>query len=365
MPTARPDEDDEDTPQPIPGTRQLLQTAPAEDSEQTVVDRLRAVMATTPADRVRVKVYRIDPKTPGRLTWCQDYTPAEFEQGDLAMIRETWGPGAYQIRIIGATGIAARSDVSISAPLIVNPAPAPQAAPDSGVAQALQMLAETQTHILRALQERPDPAAQMMQNLEMLKLMREAMGPTPAQAPSAAPVSSPVTQLTEMLQTMKLLREAAQDIAPSKDDEPSLMTMVPGVLELVKTAMQPGASSAPALPQPIVIPQSIEHPARNPAPLPTPETTEVQPMGILILRGLLQQLIAIADKGESPEVGGEYIADKLPDEIIEYLDLPNWFEILASFAPDVKRHEAWIVAAKNHADVLLTAEDDNQESPPA
>lgn len=360
-PPAPPADDDEETARPIPGTRALLSPDPEPDAEQTVIDRLRAVMATTPADRVKVKLYRVDPKTPGRLAWCQDYTPAEFEAGDLEMVRETWGPGAYQIRIIGATGIAARSDVTISAPLNANPAPAPQVAPDSGVSQALQMLAETQSAILQALQQRPDPMQQMMQQMQLLKTFRDVMGPTTP--PVSAPVSSPVTQLQEMLTTMRLFKEAAKDIGGDESSEPSAMAMLPGLLDVVKTAMTP-QQQQPFIPQPITIPASIEQPSRNPAPIPVPETSESEPMGILVLRGLMQQLLAMAAGGEPVENGAEFIADKLPDELLQYLDLPNWFDILASFAPDVRAHEQWIRDAKARADEMLNEVDEDTPGGP-
>jgi hypothetical protein len=81
-------------------------------------------------------------------------------------------------------------------------------------------------------------------------------------------------------------------------------------------------------------------------------------MGILVLRGLMQQLLAMAASGEPVENGAEFIADKLPDELLQYLDLPNWFDILASFAPDVRTHEQWIRDAKARADEMLNEDED-------
>lgn len=365
---APPLDDDEETARPIPGTRQLLETPEPEDVEQTVIDRLRGVLASNPADRVKVKIYRVDPKTPGRLAWCQDYTPGEFEAGDLEMIRTTWGPGVYQIRIIGATGIAARTDVTISAPLApANPAPVP-VVQDSGVSQALQMLAESQAAILQALQNRPDPTAQMMASFELMKAMREAMGPTVQ--PVAPPVSSPVTQLQEMLTTMRLFKEAAKEVENPESAEPSLMSLLPGVLDLVKTGIQ--GQPTQSLPAPIAIPASIEHPARvahNPAPesapISVPETSESDEMMILILRGQLATLCKMAADGKPAAEGGEFLYENLPDELLPHLSNESWFELLAQFAPIVRKHEAWIREAKTEADKLFSEEPEDPETPPA
>jgi hypothetical protein len=375
------DATDEDTTQTIPGTRQLLtQPEPDPDSEQSVIDRLRAVMASSPGDRVKVKVYRVDPKQSSGLIWCQDYTPAEYEAGDLGMIRDTWGPGRYQIRIICPTGIAGRSDVTISAPmpgaqpLQMNPAPA---AESSATLEALRMMMESQSRILEALQNKPDPRADMLANLEMMKAMREAFAP--AVTTTGAPAVSPTAQLTELMQTLRLFKEAAADIGADKEPaEPSLVSMLPGVLSLVREGMQPQQAQLPA---PIVVPQSIERSARVANPLqvaqeqseqqpqqpqqPQTPTDEEQQEMILILRGQLAQLCKMAKDGKPASEGGEFLYENLPDELLPELNNPQWFEILASFAPKAREHEAWFREAKAVADELFNAPDEEDPNPAA
>lgn len=371
-----PPDDDDDTPQPIPGTRQLLTQPEPEDpdSEQSVVDRLRAIMASTPGDRVKVKVYRVDSST-AQMTWCQDYTPAQYEAGDLAMIRDQWGPGRYHIRIIWPKGIASKTDVNISAPL--SGAQALQANPvDAGtpaMVQAMQMMMESQARILEALhaqaQKPPaDPRADMLANLEMMKALKDAFGPT--MQPVAAPVSSPVAQLTELMQTLRLFKEAAADIGADREPpEPSLMSMLPGVLSLVKQGMQPNNAQLPA---PIAIPQSIERPARISNPLqdaesPQPETAPQPPtesdkeMMIIILRGQLAQLTKMAKEGAPASEGGEFLYENLPEELLPELNNPQWFEILATLSPGVRVHEAWFREAKAAADELFNTPDEDPE----
>ena len=82
-------------------------------------------------------------------------------------------------------------------------------------------------------------------------------------------------------------------------------------------------------------------------------------MGILVLRGQLARLCEMAAAGESPEKGGEFVADELPDELLGYLELPNILDILAGFNGEVRKHPAWFDAARKHAVKLL-----NEPEPP-
>jgi hypothetical protein len=78
----------------------------------------------------------------------------------------------------------------------------------------------------------------------------------------------------------------------------------------------------------------------------------------------MMKLLQMAKDKKSTDDGAEFIADKLPDEILPYLELPNWFDILCSFAPDCANHREWLTESKEKADVLL-AEDGEPEPPQA
>lgn len=322
--------------------------------------------------RIKVRLYRIDTRN-GGLQFCNEYTPEEFEAGDLPMIREQWGPGHYEIRVYGPKAIVTKGRVQI-APLANPSATAPVSAPSaesSAVAEMMRTLAEGQAALLAALTQRPDPAAEMMRTMELMRAMREAMG-IGAAAPAPAP-AAPVSQISEILAAFRELREASKEFAPGGDkpEEPSIMELGGKVVELVSTAManRNAAPTGDALP-PMAIPPSLAAPvdrSANPstagaaaaAPIPAGEAQE-ESVQILVLKGLFAGLIEKAAKGEPPEKGGEYIADKMPDELIQFIELPNWFDILSKFAwwarGDLATHREWLTKARDHAVQLLNEE---------
>ena len=141
------------------------------------------------------------------------------------------------------------------------------------------------------------------------------------------------------------------------------MAMLPTVLDLVKTAMAsrtPAADAMQSFP-PLELPASLQD---NPAPQSAPiQSTEGEPVGILVLRGLLSQLLALAEAAKPTEEGADFIVEKLPDELLSYLELPNWSDILCSFAPGCRAHLPWLTAARNRALEILNEPEAPDEKP--
>lgn len=332
-----------------------------DDPEQSVIDRIRALTASVGADRMKVKVYRQKANKTG-LEFCADYGVAEFEAGDLAMIRDQWGPGDYQIRVIGAQGVAMRENVSVAAPLIRMENPAPRE--PSELSQLLRVMAEGQTAILAALSNRPDPGAEMQKTFALMAGMREAMGLNAAPAPAAAAVN-PSSMLSELVGAIRQLREVSDEISPKAApvDTDNPMAMLPQVLDLVKMGMANRGAGQTAAPMPgVMLPPSFDGGAgvaENPI-----QQSEGEDMGILVMRGLLMQLLELAAKDAPVETGAEFIADKLPDELLQFVELPNWFEILSKFAPQCNAHKAWLTLARDRAIVLLNEDDSGDEPAP-
>jgi hypothetical protein len=326
------------------------------DDEESVLDRLRS-LGGDDRDRMRIKVYR---KTVhGQLEWCTDYTVAEWEEGDVSRVRADWGSGTYEMRVVigGRPGIRYREVFRIAAdakPIMQNPAPAaPQA---SELAEVVRMLAEGQQRILEAVSQRPDPTAQLQSTLGLMAAMREAMGLN--QAPPPAPAASdPGAMLGQLVGAIRQLREVATEVNPPASDPDNPMAMLGQVVDIVKLGM----AQRQAEPMPgVQLPAALQaEPVQNPA-APTQEAD----MGILVLRGQLQQLCDMAARGEPPEKGGEFVADELPDELLGYLELPNIVQILSTFNREVLRHESWFLAARTHALKLLAEEPDQAQADP-
>lgn len=315
-----------------------------DDSEDSVLDRIRS-MAGDDRDRMRVKVYR---KTnSGSLEWCTDYTVGEWEEGDTARVRADWGPGTYEMRVVssGRRGILLRDVFRIAQDSrAVNPAPVAAPAPQSSeLADVVRMLAEGQQRILEAVSQRPDPAAQLQSTLGLMVAMREAMGLNQPPAPPP-PAADPSAMLTQIVGAVRQLREVAQEVSPPAEDSDSPLAMFGKVADIVKMGMgQQG--QAPAF-QPLTVPDSIN------------QEGEPEMLGMLVLRGQLQTLVDMAARGASPQEGGKFVAEKLPDDLLPHLELPNVLDILATFNPKARDHSAWMMQARDEALRILAGDSD-------
>ena len=334
------------------------------DDEIALLDRMRDLLTENDPMRVRLRLFRLSdgPKKP--YAWLEDYTPQEYETGGLAMIRDKWGAGDYQLRLMGPRGLTKVLPILIEADPLKKDAPqVVQAAPqNSELAQVLAMLAGGQQKILEALTVKPDPMAQMTQMITLAGAMREAFAPAVQQGPQVNSLS----MLKEVLDAAKQVKSTARELA-GDDDKPAAdpsdpMSMLPSIIDLVKTAVssnQPPQATQPALPlPPIVVPNSvIRHEQQNPAQEIAPEQpsqpvpqSEDEMIAELAIRGLLEDLCQLAADGKPASEGGEFIYEKLPDQMIEHMQQRYWFEMVALKFPFVKPHEKWMREAKAEAD---------------
>lgn len=374
------DLDDSDTAHGAALTVQQPEPLPAEESE---LDRVLALMAGAPEDRASLKLYR---RVPGdsKGAYIDDISIHEYAERGLSYVREIAGPGSYILWLYGPhplsgkVGRLARETFTIeptretsNAVAVVNPA-------QSEIAQLARMMQEQNAAILAALTQRPDPGAQMRETLALMGAMREAMGLNVAPA-APQPVANPSAMLGELVGAIKQLREVSSEINPQSPaaDPESPMALVGNIIDLVKTAVaNPGIvgalQNAGGAVQPLALPNSMTAAAplpveataaevvTNPAPVAAPLSPE-QEMERAILQGALQGIVDMATQGADPQKGGEYIADTLPDELLPYLRLPNWFQLLTMAARqvgvDVAPYAEWIAQAKAHADRILTEGD--------
>lgn len=336
-----------------------------DDEETTATRKLRAALAVAGSDRVRVKLYRLDAKAKGGRVWCSDYSPDEFETGGMAMIREQWGAGDYELRIINSQGVAGKSQFTIAAPLVSLPV-AGGAANAGG--DALRLVLEQQSKILEALSARPDPTAQLMQTFALMKTAREAMGMDQA-SPAAA--VNPMEMFTQVLTMVREAKTTAREIV-GDDDKPDTdnpLAMLPQVLDTVKSVVGAQRDQATAQIAPIAVPASVEHVARAraPAPMsnPTPapvvqsEPAESEPKEIRKLRRTLEMLVAMAECGDEIDDGAEVVYMHCPDELLDHLGHDQWWPLLMQFAPGVEAHQEWFTKVRDRV-IAMMADDDAQ-----
>lgn len=335
-----------------------------DDEETTATRKLRAALAVAGSDRVRVKLYRLDVKAKGGRVWCSDYSPDEFETGGMAMIREQWGAGDYELRIINSQGVAGKSQFTIAAPLV--PFPVAGGASNSGN-DALRLVLEQQGKILEALSARPDPMSQMSQTLALMGAMREAMGLNTQ--PSTA--VNPMEMFTQVLTMVREAKTTAREIVGDDDkpDSDNPLSMLPQVLDTVKSVVNAQRPQAAEQIAPIEVPASVARVARVqvPAPMAPPsaapvvqsEAGESEPKEIRKLRRTLDMLVSMAECGDEIDDGAEVVYVQCPDELLEHLGSDQWWPLLMQFAPGVEPYHEWFAKVRDRVLTML-ADDDAQ-----
>lgn len=338
------------------------------DEPLTAADRVAAMLADVAGDaRAKVKLYRLG--SDGKMVWCDDMTPEQFETGGLPSIRNRWGAGDYVLALYGTTpgkagspngfGLITRQTVSI-APDLTAPADTPAA--HSGLSQVLATIAEGQRAMLEALTRRPetqaDPLQQMGVMLGLMTQMRQAMGGDAPREKSRGVV--------ELLNELKALKDLGGElIGGGEKSEPAdpLTAMLPEVIQLVKAATA-GQPQAPQLPAPPVnLPPSMA--ATTPETETVPVINDPQQL-IAALQKHLRTLVKLAAANVDHDIGANIVYENLPDDLLEGMRSEAWFNLLSSFEPAVAPHREWFDKVRVMAlDWIDNGHpDDAEEDPP-
>jgi hypothetical protein len=366
--------------------QQYLPAEIPDEIEETATDRVASMLAgINGLDRAELKVYKIKD---GSLEYCQGFKPEQFEEGNFDLLRDRFGHGEFELRLYATHpqtrkfGIRSKLRVKMSE---VNRAAMNDGLP-SGIAQVLGAIAQGQSQMLDALvqmkqQPQKDPMEEMTKMLSMMTMMRQAMGMD--NQPRAG------SSIGEIVDAIRELRSAADEVAPQRDEPESMMAMLPKVLDIVSAGMGKGQAQAQAQPepeeiQPVQLPPSFYQqpqpqqsnqpvPVAPAAPAPQPIIENQQPQTedevnhlkyIFKLRAYLSALVDFAVKLAPAETAAQFVVDKLPDELIEIMELPNWFEQLSHVAPEVKKHEEYLRKVRDLA-LSMIDYDDETEAPAA
>lgn len=357
--------------QPLTDPAQSLPVVQADpDIEETATDRVSAMLAQAQgADRAEVNVYRM---VNGVREYCRKFRPDEFEDGSFDMLREMFGPGEYELRLYATDPATRKFTVrNLTRIKISEVKSAPRAELPSGLSQVLSTIAQGQQQMLQALvdikQAPPkDPMEEMTRMLGMMTAMREAMGLN--QQPQTREKSS----IGEIVAAIRELRGAAEELTPQTEKEPdSLVGMLPKVLELVSAGQQaqqaqglaPDLSGMIPQPDPGAVLSPVTIPASMAQPLQSTHSTEDEPVKLTTafkLRAYLKALIDMAKANDPVPKAAQFVYEKLPDDLLDMMELPAWFEMLASVAPEVRDHRAYITQVRDAAMKLLNEPDDDQ-----
>jgi hypothetical protein len=362
--------------------QQYLPAEIPEEIEETATDRVASMLAgINGLERSELKVYKLNQ---GSLEYCQGFKPEQFEEGNFDLLRDRFGHGEFELRLYATHpqtrkfGIRSKLRVKMSE---VNKAAMTDSLP-SGLTQVLGTIANGQAQMLDALvqmkqQPQKDPMEEMTKMLSMMTMMRQAMGLDGQQRSGSS--------IGEIVEAIRELRSAADEVSPQREEPETMMAMLPKVLDIVSAGMSKGQAQAQALPEPEAFhqielppsfaqqvqqpqaqPQSEPQPAYQPNPEPVqtqPQTEEQMQFGkyLFKLRAYLSALVDMATKAIPPEKTAEFVVDKLPDELLEIMELPNWFEQLAAVAPEVKNHEAYLRQVRDLALGMLEFEDEGED----
>jgi len=305
------------------------------------------------ADRADLKVYRIKE---GQLEYCASYKPEQFEEVNFELLRRRFGAGDYEIRLYSADPVTRRFGVRNRTRLKIaddRGVPEESAGIPNAMNQVLGAIADGQRQMLEALvqmKQTPakDPMEEMTKMLSMMTMMREAMGLNQAQPASTK------SSIGEIVEAIKELRGAAAEVMPEKEESNDLMGMLPKVLDLVTAAQgqqaAPNGEMAPmhqAAIDPVLSPVTL--PPAFAAQATKKESDDMNPLTLLKLRGYLKTLVGYAEKKAPTSEAAQFVYEKLPDDLIEMMELPTWFELLGAVAPEVKAHQDYLTEVRNEA----------------
>ena len=343
--------------------QQEAQEAQTEEPvEETPFERISGLLnLASGEEKCFIQCYRLNK---GALEYCKRYQPNELEDQSFDIIRDDFGPGDYELRLYASDPRTNRWLLRKRTRVQMADAPKKpdQAALPNGLSQVLTTIAQGQQQMLDALvqmkqQPQRDPMEEMTKMLSMMSLMREAMGMNQAQPASSR------SSIGEIVDAIKELRGAAAEVMPEKEESNDLMGMLPKVLDLV-TAAQGQQAAQPTEMAPMhqvdtgaVLSTVTLPPAFQTAAQPQ-ESEDMNPLTLLKLRGYLKTLVGYAERSAPVAEAAQFVYDKLPDDLIDMMELPTWFELLGAVAPEVKPHEAYLTKVRDQA-LTMFSEDEN------
>lgn len=317
------------------------------------VAHVRQSLALLDGGECKTKVYRL---ANGEKEWLYDTTFAAFDETGMSHLQTTYGGGKFQLYVYGPEGLIGRPTFRIGGAV-----PAPSAAPVAAPSELMTVLSgmvQMQRATLEALERMsaapvappPDPMARVREMAEMARLMRDLNPPPP---PPAAAVD-PSAMLAQMATTMKTLKDIAREVEPEPPaDNP--MALAGKGLDLLGSliagqnggrGLAPSDSSLPSVSLPASLDGSVTRDASDSSA--TDESDAMNPLQKMVLRGHLLTILQTHAKGDASGAA-EYLIDKLPDEAVDYLKLPNWFEILSQIFPDITPHKPALTEVRDLA----------------
>lgn len=362
--------DDFDVPQAV--------LIPEEEPEETALSRvLTRIKTIDSADiRAEVRIYRV--KSDRTESYCGKFTVEQYDEHGEELIRAHFGDGSYRVRVYGPSttpGIGNYGKFSrlTNYPLEIEPSRLPLAASIPGAAGAVAdngtnaMIAQLQSELARL---RATPAVDPMQSLKQAAEVMRLFGIQPGAAMGKP--QSVVQQIAEMEQMLKLrrtLREESESESDGGGDKTA------GMMDIARDVLGVLKNQQPATPEPIpalAVPQTFQPPqAMQPAYQPTPQPIEGENVNLAqnaLLNVTVAALINAANRGDTVETHAPGLAEKMPDEVIDMMEIPLWYDLMiANLTPanvlGVEKHRDWFLKLRDA--VLANVYADDEPANPA
>ena len=330
------------------------------ESEETAADRVAIAIADVTGDaRAYVRIAKLER---GKYAWCTDYTPQQYEDGGLSMLREEWGAGEYDIRLYATNPnglFNVRAKTSIVLVGVRNAQQFNHAPPVDPVMKAtLEAILATQQSIAQALAQKPavDPMAQFQQFLVVMGSMRGVLGVDAQSAPKAVSLAE---QIREAREISSLLGDGS--------DSDNMMTQLAPIVDLVKTAMS--KDNGPNIPI-ITMPEGIRvNPQSIPAQTIMPVTNSAPENQSPSFAYTMKQFIHMAEINSKPADAASFLVSYLNenlqqeyvDQIANLLDSDDWWTSLKEITPGIAPYETWATLARAELLLLLFDADEPVE----
>ena len=344
-----------------------------EEVPETAEDRVSSMLSDF-GGTGSIHIYKRDDH--GTLGFATKMPVEEFDTGWLEMVRARFGAGDFEIRLYAPNPATNKTSIRGRQVVRILPDASPKTNPVPQESPQLMALLEKMNARIDAM-ERPqvDPQAQFMQQLSMLKMMREVF--------DSGPKTDPLEGMQKIIALVSGARELREVIDPNPEPKDPLTAIMPEALATVRSILenqnrnfQPQPQEQwqqPMLPSvelaPTMQPQPQAQPTAQLMPNPAPE----EPMGQLTpeeqvraeFREIVRTLNSLAAINMSPETVADGILERATDEQIDFLADEHWWEGLQSFDASVTPYKDWYEKVRAAVVAQLDADSDNAALPPA
>jgi len=293
--------------------------------------------------------------------FCDSYPVSNFEDQNalLKRVRAEWGAGRYYMYLRVAGEVRLNRDVLVADDPQASVRKSGQIGEDviARLEQGQQALAAQIAQGMQAMATalagaaKPAPGPDLMGMLTMMGKMREVFAPPPA--------PSVIDQLGQLNGIFDMAKKVRETVDPSPTPEDPFSAMAPKALDLIggflanqqqAAAVQLPQAAVPASlagngPREPIAPAGMSTREAEGAPMGAGESTEQRE-----IRMAIEQVNLMARFGTSPENAAEMIWEKAPEDLVDLLRDPAWFERLSVAVPSMSPYKDWYL--KTAAQVL-------------